>query len=207
MTICVTRKLIAIFIISVLFNGCTTVLTETAKKALETRTTEDQVTDTKIGAGILDRWTDKDKGLILDVSADVWEQRVLLTGTLDNANLIKEVVALASQDNRIKKVYNEILLVSTAEKEKRRAEQEEKKEGGVGQSVNDFWISTKIQGQLIAANGVKSVNYRWRSVLNKVYVIGKARFQGEKDAVLKIIRETKGVLSVTEYIEVIPPAA
>ena len=30
-------------------------IVETAKKALETRTTEDQVTDTKIGAGILDR--------------------------------------------------------------------------------------------------------------------------------------------------------
>jgi len=204
MTVRSAHKIFAIFIVSILLNGCMTVMTETAKKALETRTTEDQVTDTKIGTGILDRWTDKDKGLILDVSADVWEQRVLLTGTLDDAALIKEVVAIASQDSRIKTVYNEILLVSKAEKEKRREEQKDKKEGGMGQSVNDFWIATKIQAQLLTADGVKSVNFRWRSVLNKAYVIGRARFQGEKEAVLKIIKETKGVVSVTEYIQVIP---
>jgi hypothetical protein len=38
-----------------------TVMKETATKALETRQTKDQVTDTKIGARILVRWADKEK--------------------------------------------------------------------------------------------------------------------------------------------------
>ena len=44
-----------------------TFLMETGKKAFEDRSTEDQVTDTKIASGILAGLTDKDKSLLLDV--------------------------------------------------------------------------------------------------------------------------------------------
>ena len=75
---------LTVCLLFLLWAGCTTVMIETGKKAFEDRTTEDQVTDAKITTGILSRFSDKDKGLLLDVSADVWEQRVLLTGTLDS---------------------------------------------------------------------------------------------------------------------------
>ncbi len=62
----------------------------------------------------------------------------------------------------------------------------------MGQTVDDFWIATKIEAQLIAAKGMTSVNYRWRSVRNQVYLIGRTRSQAELDKVLDIIRTTKG---------------
>jgi len=189
--------------------GCMTVLTETAKKAMEDRTTEDQVTDTKIGTAILSSLSDKDKGLLLDVNTDVWEQRVLLTGTLDNAQTRQEVVQLVRTDGRAKKIYDEIQIVTKAEKEQRREaaknKDEEKKEG-VGQSVNDFWIETKISAKLLGAGGVTSVNYRWRSVRNTVYLIGRARSQAELKIVLEKIRATEGVSNVKHFVEIKPVA-
>lgn len=190
-------------------NGCMTVLTETAKKAMEDRTTEDQVTDTKIGTAILSSLSDKDKGLLLDVNADVWEQRVMLTGTLDNPQTRQEVVQLVRADGRAKKIYDEIQIVTKAEKEQRREaaknKDEEKKEG-VGQSVNDFWIETKISAKLLGAGGVTSVNYRWRSVRNTVYLIGRARNQAELKTVLEKIRTTEGVSNVKHFVEIKPVA-
>ncbi len=171
--------------------------------------------DLKIHTSILDRLSDKDKGLLLDVSADVWEQRVMLTGTLDDSAVHKEVIKLAKQDDRIKKFYDHIQIVTKEEKEARRKQKEDQKQNkgkedeksGVGQTVDDFWIETKIKAQLITGQNVTSVNYFYRSVKNNVYVIGKAKSQFEKDKVLQVIKDTKGVTSVTEHIEVVSEAA
>ncbi|MBL4740636.1 MAG: BON domain-containing protein, partial [Sneathiella sp.] len=70
------------------------------------------------------------------------------------------------------------------------------------QWFNDVWIETKIKGQLLVASGVTSVNFFWRSALNDVYVIGRTKTRAERSKVLKIIRETEGVRSVTHHIEV-----
>ena len=187
--------------------GCPNLLLETGKKAMEDRTTEDQVTDAKISAGILSRLADRDKGLLLDVNVDVWEQRVLLTGTLDDPQEKLAVIDLAKTDTRIKALYDEIQIVTKAEKEARRKQAEEGKQeakSGLGQTVDDIWINTKIEAQLIAQKGVTSVNYRWRSVRNMVSVIGRAADSTERNTVLDIIQQTKGVTGVKSYIEIKP---
>ena len=183
------------------------VLTAAAQKAFEDRTTEDQVTDAKITTGILKRVADKDKDLLLDVSVDVWEQRVMLTGTLDDAKMRGDVANLARADKRIKAFHNEIQVVSTAQRKQRRQQAERKdsgKKNGVGQTVDDVWIETKIKAKLLTASGVTSVNYFWRSVRNAVYVIGRARSTGERDKVLAIIRGTDGVKGVKHFIQIKP---
>jgi osmotically-inducible protein OsmY len=126
------------------------------------------------------------------VNVDVWEQRVLLKGTLDDAGLRSEIESLAKQDTRIKILHNQFQVVKESSEEK----------SGVGQTVNDFWIETKIKAQLLTQSNVGSVNYFYRSVLNKVSVIGNAANSIEKSLVLSIIRDTEGVKSVTEFIGV-----
>ncbi|UCD11026.1 MAG: BON domain-containing protein [Nitrospinaceae bacterium] len=191
-----------------LISGCTTVLQETAGRVLQDRSAEDQKVDAKIHGGIVEGITGKDKKLLLDLSADVWEQRVMITGVLDDPEVRREVLQLARQDDRIREMYEHIQIVSTEEKEARRQQREAAESGegeeksGAGQAVNDFWIETKIKAQLLATKNVTSVNYFSRSVRNQVYVIGKAASAEEKDRVLKIIRETKGVKGVTEHIQV-----
>jgi osmotically-inducible protein OsmY len=193
--------------------GCATLFQETAARVWQDRSKEDQKIDFKVQSGILNRLSDKDKGLLLDVSVDSWEKRVMLTGTLDDPNVHKEVVALAKQDDRIREFYDHIQMVSKEEKEARRSKKEEQKKtkeednSGVGQTVDDFWIETKVKAQLITGKNITSVNYFYRSVKNHVYVIGKAKSQFENDRVLQIIKETKGVKAVTEHIEVVAGAS
>jgi hyperosmotically inducible protein len=141
------------------------------------------------------------------VNADVWEQRVMLTGTLDDPKARQDVVDLVRKDRRLRKVYDEIQVVTKAEQAQRREaakSKDEPKKEGVGQAVNDFWIETKISAQLIAKRGVTSVNYRWRSVRNTVYLIGRARSEDELKTVLDIIRGTDGVSQVKHFIEIKP---
>lgn len=199
-------KMMTTLVISVaLLSGCTTVMMETGKKAFEDRTTENQVTDTKIGAGVLSRLADRDKGLLLDVNVDIWEQRALLTGTLDDPQEKQAVADLVKSDSRVSTLYNDIQIVTKAEKEARRKKAEEGEKNskeGIGQTVDDIWINTKIEAQLIATKGVTSVNYRWRSVRNQVSVIGRANSAAERTTVLDVIRATKGVEAVKQYIEV-----
>jgi len=172
------------------------------QKSVEDRTTEDQVNDTKIIAGILDGLAGIDKGLVIDVNADVWEGRVLLTGTLDDTRMRARVEQQARTDPRVITVYNEIIIVSKDEKEQRRKDREEEKKGGMQQTASDIWIETKIQGKLLGAKGVTSVNYRWRSVLGNVFVIGRAGSQFEKDLVLENVKTTEGIKSSKNFIEV-----
>ncbi|MCZ6800498.1 MAG: BON domain-containing protein [Nitrospirae bacterium] len=190
-----------VFPILLFVGGCLSI----AEKAWEDRTTENQVIDTKITAGILDRWSNKDSGLLLDVGADVWEQRLMLTGILDDPKLRDEVVEIAKQDDRIKVVYNEIIIVTPEEKEKRRKDREEAEKSAAkngDDETNDFWLETKIKVNLVKTSGITSVNYRWRSVKNVIYVLGQSPNATERDTVLKVIRETEGTKSIKEFIKV-----
>jgi len=188
--------------------ACTpTLLSDAAQAAFEDRITEDQVTDLKIASYLLKQLIETDKNLALDVGIDVWEQRMLLTGGLDSAQMLDQVIAIASADSRVKTLYNEIRVISTAERDQRRQQAENRDSaegGGVQQTVNDYWLETKVKGQLLTAKEVRSVNYRWRSVMNTIYIIGRARSQEELDIVLSIIRDTKGVRNIKNFIEIKP---
>ena len=188
--------------------SCTTVITEGAQKIWEDRSTEDQATDLGISAGILGRLSERDAGLVLDLSTDVWEGRVLLTGVLDSASEKAAVGKLVRQDDKIKRLYSQIRIVTKAEKDKRRAQAKSKdnaeKSGGVGQTVNDFWIETKIKAPLLTSKGVTSVHYRWRSVFHAVFILGRASTATERKKVLKTIKDTEGVKTVRSYIRIKP---
>lgn len=185
--------------------GCTTVVSEGAKKAFEDRSTDDQATDIRMASGYFSALVEKDKNLALDVSVDVWEQRVLITGALTDARQRHEVEQLVRADKRARSVYNEILLVSKDAQSQRRDAARNKtapKKEGMAQSVNDFWIETKISAQLLTTAGVTSVNYRWRCVYGTVYLIGRALGQRELQTVQSIIRSTEGVKQVKSFVEV-----
>lgn len=187
--------------------GCTTVITETAKMAKEDRSSDDHFTDSKIGTNLLAALADRDKNLLLDVSADVWEQRVMLTGTVADAKTRKEVEQLAAADKRVKKIYNEIQVVSVAELARRRDATKNKSSAGkegVDRALNDFWIETKISARLVASSEVASVNFRWRSVRNTVYLIGRAQNNAELKACQAIIRTTEGVAQLKSFVEIKP---
>lgn len=184
----------------------TTIVSDVVKAPFEERVTEEQVVDVKIRIAIYDRLADIDSSLLLDISADVWKQRVLMTGSLSDAKLRNQVVRAARDDPRIVDFYNEIQIVDEDEQAQRRTWMENAKKTGnsVVAVAGDMWIESKISALLLGEDAISSVNYRWRSVLGDVSIIGEAETSSELNRVLQIIRDTKGVRSIESYILVLP---
>jgi len=189
------------------FVGCTSATTmvwEAAKKLHEDRTTDTQFTDTKISASVMSALAEKDVGLFLDVNADVWDTRVLLTGTVTDPAMRQEVVRQVRGDKRIQKIYNEIQIVSKAEQQERRPQNSNSEGVKIEAVASDFWIETKVAAKLVTAKDVTSVNYRWRSVRKTLYVIGRAHSKQELTQVLTLMRGTEGVRRVKSFVEIKP---
>ena len=181
-------------------SGCVAVMTVAVEKAYEDRSTAAQLTDAKIHARILAYLTGINTDLVADVNTDIWQGRVLLTGSLDDAGLRGRIVKYARADRHVRAVYDHIQVVSKRVKEKRRQGRED---SDLGRSINDAWISAKVKARLLSMYNVKSVNYRWQTVLSRVYLIGSATSRAERDLVLRVLHATKGVRGVTSYIGIL----
>ncbi len=69
-------------------------------------------------------------------------------------------------------------------------------------TANDLWIETKLKARLVGADGVTSINYRWRSVNGVVYFIGVARDQDELAKVIRLARSTSHVNKVVSHVRI-----
>lgn len=206
-----TRFIFMIAFLPLWVNGCVPAAVLVAQKgiksAFEDRPLSQQLEDAKIHANLLREYLYVDSGLPVDVDTNVWEGRVLLTGVVDTARKREAVLSIVRGDPRIKAIYNHIALGSSVEVERNRAAAKtkpavERDIVKISRIASDAWIEAKLKGQFLATQGVNSVNYRWESVRNKVYIIGRARTEFEKKLVLQIIRGTKGVIHLEEYIQV-----
>lgn len=186
--------------------GTQTVITETAQAISEDRLTEEQIVDNKIKFAALDRLAEHDKGLLLDLNIDVWKNTLMVTGTLDSTTTRNTVIRIIREDNRVKQLHNDIQIVSTQEKETRRTLREKAEAGATaaGNSISDFWIEAKIKGTLLVTKDVSSANYRFRSVLGGVYLLGEAASSTELATVLREIKSINGVKGVKSHVFVSP---
>jgi osmotically-inducible protein OsmY len=204
---CKTAAAVLLAVVTLGLGACSptnNVVSNVAKAAFENRLAEEQVVDAKIKAGILDRMISIDKMLALDLSVDVWKTRVMLTGTLSSTDLRNQVARATQQDARISEFYNEVQIITEDEQATRREWKEKAQSGAqkAAESFEDFWIETKISAQLIGAEGVNSVNFRWRSVSGTVYLLGEAGSAKELNAVVTIIKNTKGVKALKSFAPV-----
>ena len=183
-----------------LLGGCTYVLKETFTRGLQDRTGDEQLEDAGIDVVFSEKINKINADPIYDVFIDVWKGRVMLTGVVDDLGLIPTLSRLAGEDVHARVVYNENQVVPRREK-------------GVLentlsplQKLKDLFIELNVKTKLFSDENVKSVNYHLRSVLNRVYVIGRSESAAERRLVIRHIRETQGVKSMKEFIETAPPA-
>ena len=193
----IIRTVCTLCVASLVLTGCDTtrtIVSEAATSAFQDRTAEDQITDTKIKAGIAKRLYDLDKMLVLDINSDVWEQNAMLTGTATSTATRSKIVDLARSDKRIKALHNHINVVS-------KAQQAERLEAAEN-ALSDAWIETKIKGALLVTENVRSINMRWRSVFGTVSIIGEAGTIGERDSIIREIRAIEGVKAINNHISI-----
>lgn len=156
----------------------------------EDRPLSEAGTDLRIKTNILKAFAEEAKGLLVDVSTDVYEGQVLLTGSVKKPEDRVKAEAIAQKIDGVRQVFNDIQVTQ---------------EGGLRASAKDFAIETKLKANLLAARGVTSINYRWRAVNGVVYFLGLARSQEELDKILALAREMDGVKDVVSHVIVKPP--
>ena len=142
-------------------------------------TAEDYSTKSEIVSRLMD------ENLGLDVSTDVYQGRVMLTGLVKSAASRRKAEELARQVPAVQEIFNDLQITN---------------EGGILVTLSDLSIEAKLKIQLVMAEGVNSINYRWRSNKGMVYLLGMAESPEELANVVRIARETEGVREVVIHV-------
>ena len=154
--------------------------------AAEGRSSGDIAKDLEIEAKITADVIDKMGSDVVSINADVYEQDVMLTGSVETAGQKTDAGALAKAVEDVKKVYNEIIVIKAVKKEK----------GVVENFVDDSVIETKVNALLLDGTDVNITNFRGR--------FGRALSKAEHEKATKIVKEIEGVQSVTSRAKVRP---
>ena len=125
--------------------------------------------------------------LLAGVSVEVIEGRVYLTGNVDTPEARVDAVRLAWQPSKVKEVINEININS---------------EKTLKEVVQSRVIGTQVRGKLIAAKGVRSLNYSVEVVDSVVYLMGIAQSAEELDIATNAASTVKGVRKVVSHVRI-----
>ena len=170
--------------------GCSspTMILDAATTVAEDRTMSQVTTDVglkiDINAKLL---SNKYRDLFLDVNTNVYENRVMLTGSVETGSQKRRATLLVRSIKGVTKVINELQVTG---------------DGTLTETANDLWIETKLKARLVGADGVSSINYRWRSVNGVVYFIGVAQNRRELAEVVRLARAMSHVNKVVTHVRI-----
>ncbi|MBD21166.1 MAG: hypothetical protein CMM37_09030 [Rhodospirillaceae bacterium] len=175
------KALILLMMSTIFFQSCT---------IIEERLLKQIATDAEIKLDINKRlFSGKNPDLFFNLHTNVYQGRVMLTGTVGSEYQQQRIIALTSGIPGIRTIYNNVQITKT---------------GKFKNTANDVWISTKLNSQLLAEKGVKSANYQTRVVNSTIYLIGRALSQKELNKVLTIAKRIKHVNGVVHHVLVNP---
>lgn len=154
---------------------------------LQTRPATQVAQDTEVKVRIKDALTQSQFSYLTDIGIDVFYGDVLLTGVVPTNAEGERVLDIVRRTQGVKKVFNELFVGAAYT---------------TSQKAKDAWIATQIQPRLLGAKDAYPLNYLITTVNNHVYIMGDCETAGEKDHVLHILRTTRGVQQVHDYLVV-----
>ncbi len=123
------------------------------------------------------------------LTANVENGKVVVTGTVTDAEWKVDAVRLAWQVDGVTEVHSEAAV---------------RNETTFSEDARDSWITTRLRTELITDTKVRSLNYSIETVNGTVYLMGTARTQPELDRVIDRARNLSGVREVVNYVEIRP---
>jgi osmotically-inducible protein OsmY len=147
------------------------------------KTVEDTAIEAKISTGLLSYSGE----LFVDVSAEVYEGRALLTGKVKRTNDRIEAVRVAWNVSGVREVINEIQVEDTSD---------------LLDAARDQWVTARLATKITLDKQIKAVNYSLETVNGTVYVMGIAQSQAEVDRVRNHARQLTYVRRVVNYVRI-----
>lgn len=149
------------------------------------RTTKQALTDGEIRITLANKFLNEGRGLFADISTEVVEGRVLLTGDVDTPEDRIRAAQLVWETDGVKELLNEVE-VGTGR--------------GLQSYAEDVWISTQLRTQLLSDVDVNAINYNVETVGQTVHLIGVARDEAELIRVVEIASKVSGVKQVVSHV-------
>lgn len=120
------------------------------------------------------------------IDVDTIAGNVILTGVVDTRAEIERALEIARGVPGVKSVKSNLAV------------------GGktIGQNVDDRVLLSKIKSKLVAEPGIRSLNIDVDVVRGVVTLSGIVKTQGQRDAVIRIARNTAGTVRVVDLITV-----
>jgi len=116
-----------------------------------------------------------DEALLLNINTDVYQGRVMLTGSAKDEATRQKAEGLVRKVDGVRELYNEIQVTDKS---------------WVKSLPKDTWIENTLAARMVAASGVSSVNYQLRAANGAVYVLGIAKSRAELDQVIALARKS-----------------
>lgn len=141
--------------------------------------------DTDIKLSIKKHLADKKFEYVADIGVDVYYNDVLLTGIVPDAAGGEQVLEIARRTEGVKRVYNELFVGAKY---------------SMRQKASDAWVLAQIQPRLLGSENAFPLNYLISVVNGHVYVLGSVSGSEEHRHTLHILRTTRGVKQVHDYL-------
>lgn len=142
---------------------------------------DDTVIDTSVNSTLLQEHVD----LFRNVSVNVVEGRVLLTGVVEKPEERMKAAKLTWTVDGVRDVINEIIVAE---------------ETDVMDFARDTWITTQLKGRLIGDSDIYDVNYTVETVNKIVYLFGIAQSANEVKRAIYHAQRVKGVTRVISHV-------
>ena len=182
-------KLIILFFSFFFISGCQSAYVATMSKAVlidkEERSFNNFVEDTIILAQLKNAYFSNNEKIFFNVSVEVTEGRVLLTGSVEQIDERIEATKLAWGIEGVNEVINEIQISN---------------DEGILDYADDLIMKTKINAKLLLDKDILNLNYSVEVVNGIVYLIGIAQSKEELNSVIDISENTYGVQNVINYV-------
>lgn len=155
------------------------------RSVMQERTTKDALRDTDIKLSLNRRLLGHSTGLFADVSSDVTEGRVVLTGSVPTREDRVTATRLAWATPGVTSVADEMTV---------------KEDSGAVAYAEDAWISNRLRIALLRDAQISSVNYNVETVDKVVHLTGLARSRGELGKVIAHATALPGVARVVSHV-------
>lgn len=153
----------------------------------EERTVGEVVEDARIVAEINRAWLSADLDLIQRLNTAVHQGRVLVTGTVADADQMLVALRLVWQVDGVREVINEITIADG---------------GGLAGFARDSWIAAQLRTRMTLDSSIDAINYTVEVANGVVYLLGLGRDDDEVERVKAHARQIDYVRGIVSHVRV-----
>ena len=148
------------------------------------------VDDATIKVNIAGKFLSNDSSLFVNISTNVIEGRVLLTGIVSTQEIRIDAIRRVWEINGVEEVINEIEVGDKTT---------------LKEYSKDLWINTQVKALAAKTLGLRGLSYNFETIKGKVFIAGITSRKEQLETLIDSIKNVKGVKEIVSYVIITEP--